>query len=217
MRGRSPGQRADHVAPTAFQASWFCGRRSRSSSVPGRRTSASRPGLARWAIPSARPRRNLTTNRFTRSRKTPRSRGPVWKSVLPMPGRSSSPGKVGLDCHARIRGWRRERDSNPRAPCGANGFQDRRHRPLGHPSAPSIVAPAASRTELDVCVVDVDRAGVTDRVVLLVAIARRCVPRRVGSARLLADRHSYVARMAFCPSMNGRSASGMTTEPSSCW
>jgi hypothetical protein len=31
-------------------------------------------------------------------------------------------------------GWRRERDSNPRAPFGANGFQDRRLKPLGHPS-----------------------------------------------------------------------------------
>src|SRR5688500_16039204 len=29
-------------------------------------------------------------------------------------------------------GWRRERDSNPRAPFGANGFQDRRLKPLGH-------------------------------------------------------------------------------------
>src|SRR5687767_7732321 len=28
--------------------------------------------------------------------------------------------------------WRRERDSNPRAPFGANGFQDRRLKPLGH-------------------------------------------------------------------------------------
>ncbi len=31
--------------------------------------------------------------------------------------------------------WRRERDSNPRAPFGANGFQDRRFQPLTHPSA----------------------------------------------------------------------------------
>ena len=33
------------------------------------------------------------------------------------------------------RGWRRERDSNPRNPFGFSGFQDHRHRPLGHPSA----------------------------------------------------------------------------------
>src|SRR5262245_52539945 len=31
--------------------------------------------------------------------------------------------------------WRREGDSNPRYPSGYSGFQDRRHRPLGHPSA----------------------------------------------------------------------------------
>ena len=31
--------------------------------------------------------------------------------------------------------WRREGDSNPRAPFGANGFQDRRFQPLTHPSA----------------------------------------------------------------------------------
>ena len=30
--------------------------------------------------------------------------------------------------------WRRERDSNPRAPFEANGFQDRRFQPLTHPS-----------------------------------------------------------------------------------
>jgi hypothetical protein len=28
--------------------------------------------------------------------------------------------------------WRRERDSNPRYPFGYSGFQDHRHRPLGH-------------------------------------------------------------------------------------
>ena len=31
---------------------------------------------------------------------------------------------------------REEWDSNPRAPCGTNGFQDRRLRPLGHPPDP---------------------------------------------------------------------------------
>src|SRR5688500_19394859 len=35
--------------------------------------------------------------------------------------------------------WRRERDSNPRAPFGANGFQDRRLKPLGHPSGCAAV------------------------------------------------------------------------------
>ena len=31
--------------------------------------------------------------------------------------------------------WRRERDSNPRHGFPCSGFQDHRHRPLGHPSA----------------------------------------------------------------------------------
>ena len=39
--------------------------------------------------------------------------------------------------------WRRERDSNPRYPFGYNGFQDRRHQPLGHPSAPFRSYPIA--------------------------------------------------------------------------
>ena len=30
--------------------------------------------------------------------------------------------------------WRRKRDSNPRATCAANGFQDRRFQPLTHSS-----------------------------------------------------------------------------------
>ena len=36
---------------------------------------------------------------------------------------------------ASLRRWRRERDSNPRAPFEANGFQDRRFQPLTHPSS----------------------------------------------------------------------------------
>ena len=35
--------------------------------------------------------------------------------------------------------WRRRRDSNPRYPSGYSGFQDRRHRPLGHPSASKLL------------------------------------------------------------------------------
>ena len=48
--------------------------------------------------------------------------------------------------------WRRERDSNPRYPFGYNGFQDRRHQPLGHPSAtgppsvPGTLTPSAVPT-----------------------------------------------------------------------
>src|SRR6476659_4685217 len=38
-----------------------------------------------------------------------------------------------------LKDWiRRRRDSNPRYPSGYSGFQDHRHRPLGHPSAVKI-------------------------------------------------------------------------------
>jgi hypothetical protein len=38
----------------------------------------------------------------------------------------------------RMQHWRRERDSNPRWACTHNGFQDRRHQPLGHLSPVKI-------------------------------------------------------------------------------
>src|SRR4051812_31793275 len=43
--------------------------------------------------------------------------------------------------------WRRERDSNPRYPFGYNGFQDRRHQPLGHPSALRLSGEEAPRSK----------------------------------------------------------------------
>jgi hypothetical protein len=39
-----------------------------------------------------------------------------------------------------LSGWRRGRDSNPRRACALSGFQDRRNRPLCHPSAARILA-----------------------------------------------------------------------------
>jgi hypothetical protein len=59
------------------------------------------------------------------------------------------------------REWRRERDSNPRYPFGYNGFQDRRHQPLGHPSAAADFDSTASR-------VSARRLGETPRVHLSV-------------------------------------------------
>ncbi len=43
-------------------------------------------------------------------------------------------------------GWRRERDSNPRYPSGYSGFQDHRHRPLGHLSVGSILPQSDGRS-----------------------------------------------------------------------
>src|SRR6185295_15625547 len=37
--------------------------------------------------------------------------------------------------HALVLRWRRERDSNPRYPCGYSGFRDRPIQPLSHLSA----------------------------------------------------------------------------------
>jgi hypothetical protein len=46
-----------------------------------------------------------------------------------LPSRRSRFGEAGVS-----EGWRRGRDSNPWYPSGYSGFQDHRHRPLGHPS-----------------------------------------------------------------------------------
>ena len=75
-----------------------------------------------------------------------------------------------------------ERDSNPRAPFGANGFQDRRLKPLGH------------------------LLRVRERLFGSPAAAEAAGPSATPEFRLITD----------APSMNGRSASGITTEPSAC-
>ncbi len=48
------------------------------------------------------------------------------------PEQSSSTSGENIHLEPIRLGWRRERDSNPRDPCGPNGFQDRRVRPLCH-------------------------------------------------------------------------------------
>src|SRR6185312_12736552 len=52
----------------------------------------------------------------------------------PSPFRNGLPA-VALALLQESEGWRRERDSNPRNRFRFSGFQDHRHRPLGHPSA----------------------------------------------------------------------------------
>ena len=48
---------------------------------------------------------------------------------------------ISCDClKGRNKFWRRKRDSNPRAPFDANGFQDRRFQPLTHSSAVDFTA-----------------------------------------------------------------------------
>ena len=49
--------------------------------------------------------------------------------------RFSRPSHSSVHTHRSLSKWRRGRDSNPRYACTHNGFQDRRIRPLCHPSA----------------------------------------------------------------------------------
>jgi hypothetical protein len=58
----------------------------------------------------------------------------------------------GMKCYLCLRNrpskvWRRERDSNPRNGFPFSGFQDHRHRPLGHPSAPSFYSELSELTD----------------------------------------------------------------------
>src|SRR6266699_6142844 len=50
-----------------------------------------------------------------------------------------NPTRVGSSSRPSHKGWRRERDSNPRNGFPFNGFQDRRLQPLGHLSVLSEV------------------------------------------------------------------------------
>jgi hypothetical protein len=54
------------------------------------------------------------------------------------PAQSSSTSIENIHLEPIRLSWRRERDSNPRDPCGPNGFQDRRVRPLCHLSIVSV-------------------------------------------------------------------------------
>src|SRR5579872_2176547 len=83
--------------------------------------------------------------RLPSSWRTERLGGPAIKSCSVVGGIGSggfsistavspSPGAIS----ASKCGWRRGRDSNPRYPFKYSGFQDRRHQPLGHPSARSL-------------------------------------------------------------------------------
>src|SRR6187431_1788883 len=55
------------------------------------------------------------------------SRAELWTRIVAL--------RLADEARRRRVEWRRERDSNPRYPSGYSGFQDHRHRPLGHLSA----------------------------------------------------------------------------------
>ena len=96
---------------------------------------------------------------------------------------------------ANLENWRRERDSNPRNGFPFNGFQDRRLKPLGHLSA--------RRTLF---------TGANHKCFSLPNHKRLSTP-NAGAKRRPA---TYFAIFS-SPPMNGRSASGITTDPSLCW
>jgi hypothetical protein len=106
--------------------------------------------------------------------------------------------------------WRRERDSNPRNPSGFNGFQDRRLKPLGHLSSVREIARIplrlASRRRLSTgarsAKVDANGAEAPSSAIAGIASSSPAYFRAAITSR---------------PSMNGRSAVGTTTDPSSCW
>ena len=50
-----------------------------------------------------------------------------------------------VDCPNSLKTWRRDWDSNPGDALTSNGFQDRRLRPLGHPSGTSSILPSPTR------------------------------------------------------------------------
>ena len=55
--------------------------------------------------------------------------------------------------------WRRERDSNPRCPCGHNGFRDRPIQPLWHLSAMQALASGADHTHGSYAAQGANRVG----------------------------------------------------------
>ena len=89
----------------------------------------------------------------------------------------------------RRSGWRRERDSNPRNRSRYSGFQDRRHKPLGHPSAAvsSMLARATiarRRDHLEPPMYGRSASGTTTRAVgLLVVLENRDQRAADGEAR----------------------------------
>ncbi len=84
-----------------------------------------------------------------------------WRNRHPARGHRSTP-------------WRREGDSNPRGACTPNGFQDRRIRPLCHPSrATSLRRSPATETQDSSC------ATITTDYYERIAIKRAEMPSRL--------------------------------------
>jgi hypothetical protein len=84
----------------------------------------------RVSEPSRRSSRPIKRERMRTKLGSPpphASRATARQPSRGLPSRSSRFGEARVS-----EGWRRGRDSNPRYPSGYSGFQDHRHRPLGH-------------------------------------------------------------------------------------
>ena len=110
---------------------WHAGCRSNSQPglVPGR------PGSV-WSSGPVQPKQESGPCYRTKAMIHAHFHAETEISNLP---RRSFPGRVNSELTHRFgktqTAWRRERDSNPRYPCGHSGFQDRLFQPLTHPSA----------------------------------------------------------------------------------
>jgi hypothetical protein len=111
-------------------------------------TSSKKSATSEKAVPAVGTRFEYTTSSNTAPKKTViahvYSPTTTKLSILARPSRNlpttarqmetSCPAKCGDISRLQCPMWRRERDSNPRWSCPHNGFQDRRNRPLCHPS-----------------------------------------------------------------------------------
>ena len=121
----------------------------------------------------------------------------------PITTRRGKPGKFNafrsLSLIVRARNlliWRRERDSNPRNGFPFSGFQDHRHRPLGHPSAsncPGILRCFSSSTA-------VMRQAPGSVTIVVQAILTSKIPHY---DRAMADSRSSLVVPAFAPIAGG--------------
>src|ERR1044071_3440969 len=99
--------------------------------------------------------------------------------------------------------WRRERDSNPRYPSGYSGFQDHRHRPLGHLSVTgNSRTPARVRNSRQGSVYPA-MAHVTLRLLLLSIVACLGFPAAARSQNLSQIFRPQIASKPECSSTLG--------------
>ena len=122
----------DDDGPWAFAAAFSCFRTS-SSRLRTRTFAILKLPCAEWYFRQL-PGKRLHDCRRTAATSSAAARRSAWRCCSRVTGRERF--SIATPAKSRIlRIWRRERDSNPRNGFPFSGFQDHRHRPLGHPSA----------------------------------------------------------------------------------